>query len=176
MSASKAKGTKWESAIVAHLRANGFPHADRQPLRGNRDAGDLALTAGVVAEIKAVSKGGTGQPPAQLLGSWMAQAEAERFVRGHDTPDIGRMVNDRRAYIRPRFARMHVHAVGEVQGVLRGESHGGWSPDSGAVPCAEDLDREFNRRRVHFGPNPNRAINIIAEKINGFVVKHPLHR
>ena len=75
---SKRRGTAAETACVRWFRANGFPHADRQPLRGNRDAGDLALTAGVVAEVKAVSKGGTGQPPAQLLGSWMAQAEAER--------------------------------------------------------------------------------------------------
>lgn len=75
---SKAKGTAAETACVRWFRAHGFPHTDRQPLRGNRDAGDLALTAGLVAEIKAVSKGGTGQPPAQLLGSWMAQAEAER--------------------------------------------------------------------------------------------------
>ena len=97
---SKAKGTAAETACVRWFRANGFPHADRQPLRGGKDAGDLALTAGIVAEIKAVSKGGTGQPPAQLLGSWMAQAEAERvnadadycplIVKRAGTTDVGR--------------------------------------------------------------------------------------
>ena len=97
---SKARGTRGETACVRWFRANGFPHTDRQPLRGNRDAGDLALTAGLVAEVKAVSKGGTGQPPAQLLGSWMAQAEAERVNAGAEycllivkragTTDVGR--------------------------------------------------------------------------------------
>ena len=79
---SKAKGTRGETACVRWFQANGFPHADRQPPRGGKDAGDLALTAGLVAEVKAVSKGGTGQPPAQLLGSWMAQSAVERANAG----------------------------------------------------------------------------------------------
>ena len=79
---SKTKGTRAETALKRWLRDNGFPHADRQPLRGNRDAGDLALCPGVVVEVKAVAKGATGQPPAHLLGSWMSQAEAERVNAG----------------------------------------------------------------------------------------------
>ena len=32
MSKQKAKGTRWESAIVAYLRDHGFPHAERRAL------------------------------------------------------------------------------------------------------------------------------------------------
>jgi len=34
---SKAKGTAWESMLVKWLRENGFPDADRSPLRGSLD-------------------------------------------------------------------------------------------------------------------------------------------
>lgn len=52
MSASKAKGTRWESGIVAFLRP-WFPWADRVPLSGSRDRGDVTLgPGGPVIEAK----------------------------------------------------------------------------------------------------------------------------
>lgn len=46
MSAGKAKGTRWESRIVAFLRDHGFPFADRVPLSGAKDRGDVTLGPG----------------------------------------------------------------------------------------------------------------------------------
>ena len=97
---SKAKGTSAESAVVKYMRLNGFGGADRQPLRGNRDAGDIGLTAGIVIEVKAHKSAGTGQPAAGQLFDWMAQAECERvnagaamcplIVKRSGTLDVGR--------------------------------------------------------------------------------------
>lgn len=82
MSKQRAKGTKAESAVVRWLRANGFPGADRQPLRGNRDCGDIALAPGIVLEVKAHATGATGQPPAMQLAQWLAQCDVERDNAG----------------------------------------------------------------------------------------------
>jgi hypothetical protein len=46
VSASKAKGTRHESQIVEYLRVHGFPWADRVPLSGSRDRGDVTLGPG----------------------------------------------------------------------------------------------------------------------------------
>ena len=46
MSRARAKGTSWETAIVTYLRAHGFPWADRVPLSGARDRGDVTLGPG----------------------------------------------------------------------------------------------------------------------------------
>lgn len=48
MSASKRKGTSWESAIVQFLKENGVAHAERRALAGNADRGDIAGIPGVV--------------------------------------------------------------------------------------------------------------------------------
>lgn len=49
---AKAAGTRWESAIVAALKAHGWPHAERRRLAGARDRGDIAGVVGVVIEAK----------------------------------------------------------------------------------------------------------------------------
>lgn len=50
---SKNTGTRWESAIVDYLHANGHPHVERRALHGNTDKGDLAGWPGVMVEAKA---------------------------------------------------------------------------------------------------------------------------
>lgn len=76
---SKRKGTAAETALLRFAHLHGFPHADRQPLRGNRDQGDLALCPGVVVEVKNHSgMPALGQPSAAVLAQWMNQTEVER--------------------------------------------------------------------------------------------------
>lgn len=98
---SKQKGTAAETAVVRWSRANGFPGADRQPLRGNRDAGDINLCPGIVLEVKNhAGVASTGQPTKLTLATWMAQAELERVnagaahcplvVKRAGTSDVGR--------------------------------------------------------------------------------------
>ena len=74
---SKKKGTHAEVAAMKWLRDNGFPWCDRQPLRGNRDSGDLQLCIDVIAEVKSVAAGATGQPPRGLLATWLQQTDVE---------------------------------------------------------------------------------------------------
>jgi hypothetical protein len=56
MNRSRTIGTRWESAIVDHLRDNGVPHAERRALNGANDRGDIAGLIGVVVEAKAEQK------------------------------------------------------------------------------------------------------------------------
>lgn len=64
------------------LRDNGFPGADRQPLRGTDDQGDIAVTAGIIAEVKTGQRA-TAASPAQVL-AWLDETDRERRNAGAD--------------------------------------------------------------------------------------------
>lgn len=77
---SKAKGTAAETACKRHAQANGFPLADRLTLSGQYDRGDLQLTVGVIAEVKAgaqAKNASRGQ-----IDSWLEETETERVNAG----------------------------------------------------------------------------------------------
>ena len=76
MSVSRSKGTRWESAIVDYLRANGAPHAERRASNGSKDRGDIAGVPAVVFEAK--------NERALALATWIDEAEAERRNDGAD--------------------------------------------------------------------------------------------
>lgn len=76
MSASKRKGTAWESAIVDYLRASGVPHAERRALAGSKDRGDVAGVPGVVFEAKSAAR--------VELAAWLDEAAAEAVNDGAD--------------------------------------------------------------------------------------------
>ena len=69
MSKQRAKGTSAETAVVNYLKTNGFPDADRAPLRGVLDKGDVTGVRNVVIEIKNHK---TYQIPA-----WLRELETE---------------------------------------------------------------------------------------------------
>lgn len=52
MSASKRRGTAFETAVVTYLREQGFPFAERRALQGTKDRGDVAGIPGWVLECK----------------------------------------------------------------------------------------------------------------------------
>lgn len=56
MSASRRKGTAWESQVVDYLREHGQPHAERRALCGTSDKGDVAGVPGVMLECKNEAK------------------------------------------------------------------------------------------------------------------------
>lgn len=75
MSANKARGTRWESAIVEFLRASGFPWADRVPLSGAKDRGDVTIGPGSPAiEAKSQAR--------HSLAEWLTEAQAEAVNAG----------------------------------------------------------------------------------------------
>lgn len=69
MSASRAKGTRAETAVVDYLRANGFPYAERRALGGSHDKGDIAGVPGWVIEVKDCK--------AKSPGAWLEEARQE---------------------------------------------------------------------------------------------------
>ena len=75
-------GTAAETAAKRWLQDNGWPDADRQPLRGTRDCGDLTVCRSplIVAEVKAGNAAETA--PSGLIGQWLAQTETERVNAG----------------------------------------------------------------------------------------------
>lgn len=79
---SKQRGTLIESRVRAYLQANGWPEADRQPLRGNRDQGDLIVCRApvIIAECKA-RKGTISE---RDIAVWLEQTETEAVHAGAD--------------------------------------------------------------------------------------------
>ena len=74
---SKAKGTAAETRIVNYLKAAGL-EAIRQPLSGNKDIGDIRVTAvpfDIVLEVKAGKQ--TRTVSRSTLESWLEQARQE---------------------------------------------------------------------------------------------------
>lgn len=90
MSASKRKGTAWESQIVDHLRTHGAPHAERRTLAGAKDRGDIAGIPGVVIEAKSCAR---FEPAA-----WLDEAAKER---ANDQAAIGVVWTKRRGKTSP---------------------------------------------------------------------------
>lgn len=69
-SRNKAKGSAWERAIVEHLRAAGWPYAERRIAGAAKDRGDIAGVVGVVIEAKNATR--------TDLAGWVAETELER--------------------------------------------------------------------------------------------------
>ncbi len=91
MSAGKRKGTAWESAIVAFLKGEGWPHAERRALAGSADRGDIAGVVGVVIEAKSAAR--------VELAAWLDEANAEAV---NDRARIGAVWFKRRGKTSPR--------------------------------------------------------------------------
>jgi len=69
MSKARAKGTAAETLVVKFLRENGFPDADRSPLRGKLDTGDVTGVRNVVIEIK--------NQKSYSIPGWLRELEVE---------------------------------------------------------------------------------------------------
>lgn len=119
MSTSKARGTAWETAVVAHLRANGVPHAERRALAGANDRGDIAGIPAIVVECKAAAR--------LELAAWVDEAETERVNdradvgavwikrRGRSSPGAGYVVLTGDALIRLLTAAGYIAEPGETR-------------------------------------------------------------
>lgn len=73
-SRNKAKGSAWERAIVEHLRAAGWPYAERRIAGAAKDRGDIAGVVGVVIEAKNTAS--------RNLAGWIEETELERVNDG----------------------------------------------------------------------------------------------
>ena len=79
---SKDKGTRRESTAKRYLQSSGWPDCDRQPLRGNRDHGDLIVCRDphIIAEVKYRSETFSD---AQAM-RWLEETEREAVHAGAD--------------------------------------------------------------------------------------------
>lgn len=103
MSAARAKGTRWESALVDFLARHGFPHVERRALHGTNDRGDIAGIPGVVIEAKNQNR--------HSWAEWLDEAAQEADNahadvgvvwakrRGHTDPGKGYVVLDGRTFV-----------------------------------------------------------------------------
>jgi hypothetical protein len=77
--ANKAKGDRAEAAVRDYLRVNGFPGTERTRAGYQRDAGDLHLTPGLIAQVKDVAAYSWPTWLASLEGQ-IAEAQADHGV------------------------------------------------------------------------------------------------
>jgi hypothetical protein len=79
---SKDKGTRRETAAKRYLQGAGWPQADRAPLRGNRDQGDLVVSRIplIIAEVKYRDHAFSDAQ----LGRWLEETEREAVHAGAD--------------------------------------------------------------------------------------------
>jgi len=84
LSKQRAKGTAFESLVVAYLKEV-WPAVERRALSGNLDKGDIAGIPGVVLECK--------NHQSLSLPAWLAEAEVERV---NADADYGFVVAKRR--------------------------------------------------------------------------------
>lgn len=82
MNPSKDKGTRKETAAAKYLRTAGWPWCDRQPLRGNRDHGDLVVNRDpkIIAEVKYRDRPASQQQ----IAAWMDETDLEAVHAGAD--------------------------------------------------------------------------------------------
>lgn len=71
---SKRKGTAWETQVTESFRQDGWPHAERMPLHGTADRGDINLANGTTHECK--------NHKAIDLAAWVDELEAEMANAG----------------------------------------------------------------------------------------------
>jgi hypothetical protein len=119
----KAIGTRGESGVVMAARRLGFPHARRLALHGSGDLGDVELTQGVMAEVKA-GQSAKQASLAQIDQWWLdTLREAANYYEDTFANTVPLLVVQRAAYSpdRAEYWRtfMDVKTVADLQ-LIRG--------------------------------------------------------
>ena len=145
---NKTKGSSAERAVVEHLRATGWPHAERRLAGSSKDRGDVAGVPGVVIEVKNCAR--------QDLAGWLAEAETER---ANDRADYGVVWHKRRG--RGNAADWFVTMDGATfTRLLAAAGYGSGVPGRYVEPSVEDFDGPLPAtmlRRVDFDTSPEQV-------------------
>jgi hypothetical protein len=88
---SKIKGTKAETAVVKWFIENGYLDAERIPLAGADDHGDVRPVRGLVVQVKDGYTNGR-EPSDRLIRDWMQDLAMQRVNGGHS---LGLLVHKR---------------------------------------------------------------------------------
>lgn len=149
---SKAKGTRWESAIVAYLHEVGLTEARRQVQAGAKDIGDIsALPDIMVIEAKDVAK--------FALADWVRQAKREADHAG--VPYGAVVAKKRRAPVEEAYVILDLETLGRLLLDLQE------SEDILDQPDTMSLDAMFNDREsrpwVYVDEIEPRILNTLPE-------------
>jgi hypothetical protein len=88
----KAIGTAGETAVTRFAQGNGFPLAERLPLKGSADGGDIGLCPGVIVEVKA------GKVAEACADAWLAEAQRQTLAEARNSgAAVALLVTKRRA-------------------------------------------------------------------------------
>ena len=132
---SKSIGTPFESALVRYAKGNGFPWADRIPLSGALDRGDVALCPGLIVECKA-GKAAENASDEQIK-KWLKETERERV---NANAAIGLLVTKRRGIGAARMSEQWCHLDGGVfADLIYQRSDGGEAYEQIGVPIRTHL-------------------------------------
>jgi hypothetical protein len=131
---SKRIGTPFESALVRYAKENGFPWADRIPLSGALDRGDVALCPGLIVECKA-GKAAENASDEQIK-KWLVETERERV---NANAAIGLLVTKRRGIGAVRMGEQWCHLDGGVFADLIYDRHDGEQYEQIGLPIRTHL-------------------------------------
>lgn len=112
MSTQRAKGTRFESEVVAFLQANGFPHAERRVGHGINDKGDVTGIPGWVLEVKNTKRIDWGE----------FMAEAKREAANAGVRLFALVVKKRLRPVHESYAVVELHTLVELM------RDAGWAP------------------------------------------------
>lgn len=127
---SKAKGTRWESAVVAYLHSIGLDEARRQVQAGAKDIGDIGGLPGFILEAKDAAR--------LEFSEWVRQARREADNAG--VPYGAVVAKRRRAAVEDAYAVMDLETLGRL---LLERTH---SEDVLDQPDTVSLDAMFEDR------------------------------
>ena len=76
MNKSGAIGTRTAETVVRYLKVNGFPYAERRPLHGAVDLGDITGTIGLCWQVKGGAAAETASD--QKIAEWLDKTDEQR--------------------------------------------------------------------------------------------------
>lgn len=124
MSASRDKGTKWETAVVGYLREHGFPFVERRAMRGRNDGGDIAGLVGWVLECKNEARAS--------FGAYLT--ETERSASNVRAPWFAAIVKRRGKPVGDAYVVLPLRVLADVLRDLPIDKRARLDPDSQECP------------------------------------------
>lgn len=107
---SKDIGTRAESALVKYLRSEGFPLADRIPLKGDGDCGDVSDGTGALIFQSKAGHAAENAGDAQIA-RWIEEVHVQQ---ANARADLGILVVKRKSYGLNRMGKWHAFIRGPL--------------------------------------------------------------
>lgn len=123
----KQKGTAAETAVAKYLVARGFTGAERRPLHGSVDKGDVRVTRRIIAQVKAGKMAETASE--NQLDRWLEETTTQAINAGEDF--LGILVTKAAGVSGDNAHNWYGHTTLAVLNYLQGNEL--------TDPCVEDI-------------------------------------